>query len=59
MFSLSTDIVSITTFVVVALLAIFTFSLIVRKVFKLALIFTFITIFAYYTVPDIFDMFLR
>jgi hypothetical protein len=45
--------------VVVALLAIFTFSLIVRKVFKLALIFTFITIFAYYTVPDIFDMFLR
>ena len=42
------------TFIVVGLLGIFTFSLIVKKVFKLALIFTFITIIAYYRVPDLF-----
>lgn len=42
------------SYIVVGLLAIFTISLIVKKVFKLALIFTLITIMAYYMVPDLF-----
>lgn len=42
------------TYIVVGLLAIFTFSLIVKKIFKLALIFALITIIAYFLVPDLF-----
>ncbi|TWH60297.1 hypothetical protein DesLBE_4730 [Desulfitobacterium sp. LBE] len=42
------------SYIVVGLLAIFTVSLIIKKVFKLALIFTLITIMAYYLVPDLF-----
>lgn len=42
------------TYVVVGILAIFTISFIVKKIFKLALIFALITIMAYYMVPDLF-----
>lgn len=42
------------TYIIVGLLAIFTFSLIVKKIFKLALIFALITIIAYFLVPDLF-----
>ena len=42
------------SYIVVGLLAIFTVSLIIKKVFKLALIFVLITIMAYYLVPDLF-----
>lgn len=42
------------TYIVVGFLALFTISLIVKKVFKLALIFILITIMAYYLVPDLF-----
>ncbi|AFM01637.1 MULTISPECIES: hypothetical protein [Desulfitobacterium] len=45
------------SYIVVGLLAIFTVSLIIKKVFKLALIFTLITIMAYYMVPDLFASF--
>ncbi|MGE4271425.1 MAG: hypothetical protein AB7E31_00945 [Desulfitobacterium sp.] len=47
------DNLDLITYALVGILAIFTFSLIVKKVFKLALIFVFITIIAYYNVPDL------
>ncbi|AGA70170.1 hypothetical protein Desdi_2756 [Desulfitobacterium dichloroeliminans LMG P-21439] len=47
------DSIDLITYAVVGILAIFVFSLIIKKVFKLALIFIIITIIAYYNVPDL------
>lgn len=51
--SILTDNVGTIQFVAVGLLAIAAFTLIVKKIFKLALIVTFIAIAAYYAVPGL------
>ena len=42
------------TYIIVGILVIFTISFVVKKIFKLALVFALIAIMAYYLVPDLF-----